>query len=305
MRFSLWPSPDRPFDETVALTRQVERAGWHAVYVADHFMNDAPVGDDAEVRMYESTAMISALAASTSSIKLGSLVASVTYRHPAVMANWAASVSQLSQGRLVLGLGAGWQLNEHHAYGIDLGDVKTRIDRFDEYVQVVSGLLTSEQVSFRGDYYNIVNARMVRDPSDTKIPLLLGVKGERRTMAIAAQHADVWNSWCTIEDLVRRNAVLDKHCSTLGRDPAHIERTTQAMVLLTDDPTAARSLRESMKGRPNVIGTPDEVLEALADYAAAGCDEFIVPTWLFGGESESAELLERFDLEVVRVLPST
>ena len=154
MRFSLWPAPDRPFGETVALARQAERAGWHALYVADHFMSDAPVGVAAEGRTYESSAMIAALAASTTSIKLGTLVASATYRHPAVMANWAATVDQLSEGRLVLGLGAGWQLNEHQKYGIDLGDVKTRIDRFDEYVQIVSGLLNRDLTSFRGDYYS-------------------------------------------------------------------------------------------------------------------------------------------------------
>jgi len=302
MRFSLWPSPDRPFRETVALVQQVERAGWHAAYVADHFMNDAPVGAVADGRTYESTAMVTALAASTSTIKLGTLVASATYRHPAVMANWAASVSQLSEGRLVLGLGAGWQLNEHHRYGIDLGDVKTRIDRFDEYVQVVSGLLGNDVTTLRGDYYVIDQAPRVCDVGAPRTSLLLGVKGERRTMAIAARHADVWNSWCTVDELVRRNAVLDQHCSVAGRDPAAIERSTQAMVQVTDDAAVARAARESMGGRPSVIGSANEVVDVLARYASAGCDEFIVPTWLFGGPSEIPEALERFEEEVVGVL---
>ena len=268
-------------------------------------MSDAPVGVAAEGRTYESSAMIAALAASTTSIKLGTLVASATYRHPAVMANWAATVDQLSEGRLVLGLGAGWQLNEHQKYGIDLGDVKTRIDRFDEYVQIVSGLLNRDLTSFRGDYYSIDDAPMVRDALAPRTPLLLGVKGERRTMAIAARHADVWNSWCTIDDLVRRNAVLDEHCSVAGRDPSEIERTTQAMVQVTADPALARAARESMKGRPSVIGSANEVVDVLARYASAGCDEFIVPTWLFGGPSEIPEALERFDSEVVGVLSRT
>ena len=244
MRFSLWPNPERTFLETRALVLQAESAGWHAAYVADHFMDDRPIGEPAEVATLESTATVAALAASTSTIRLGTLVASATYRHPAVLAAWAATVDQISEGRLILGLGAGWQLNEHHAYGIALGDVSIRIDRFEEYVAVVRSLLAGGTTTFAGQYFHLDEAPCRPGPIQQPLPLLLGVKGERRTMRIAARQADCWNSWCTPDELQHRNAVLDDHCEEIGRDPSEIWRTTQALVIVTATEAEGRSLRE-------------------------------------------------------------
>ncbi len=291
MDFSLWPNPERSFDELRRLVLQAEEAGWHAAYVADHFMDDKAVGEPAEVPMLESTATLAALAASTTTIRLGTLVASATYRHPAVLANWASTADQISQGRLILGLGAGWQLNEHHAYGIELGDVPTRIDRFEQYVTVVRSLLAGGTTTFAGSHYQLEAAPCRPEPVQQPLPLLLGVKGERRTMAIAAAQASIWNAWCTPEELAHRNGVLDGHCATIGRDPAEIRRTTQALVIPTATADEGQALRESSIGRPLVAGTPEQMIEDLARFAEAGCDEFIVPGWTLGDGTAASDAI--------------
>ena len=282
MRFSLWPNPERTYAETRALVLQAEAAGWHAAYVADHFMDDKPIGEPATVAMLESTSTMAALAEATSSIRLGTLVASATYRHPAVLAAWAATVDQISDGRVILGLGAGWQINEHHAYGIELGEVRTRIDRFAEYVSVVQSLLSGGSTTFDGTFFRLEDAPCEPGPVQQPLPLLLGVKGERRTMALAAQHASIWNSWCTPEELRNRNAVLDRHCNTIGRDPSEIQRTTQALVIVTSTEEQGARLRSQSAGRPLLAGTATQLIEQLGDYVDSGCDEFIVPGWTLG-----------------------
>ena len=302
MRFSLWPNPERTFLETRALVLQAESAGWHAAYVADHFMDDRPIGEPAEVATLESTATVAALAASTSTIRLGTLVASATYRHPAVLAAWAATVDQISEGRLILGLGAGWQLNEHHAYGIALGDVSIRIDRFEEYVAVVRSLLAGGTTTFAGQYFHLDEAPCRPGPIQQPLPLLLGVKGERRTMRIAARQADCWNSWCTPDELQHRNAVLDDHCEEIGREPSEIWRTTQALVIVTATEAEGRSLRERSIGRPLVAGTPDQMIEDLRRYRDAGCDEFIVPGWTLGDAAAAGDAIDLLTESVVPAL---
>ena len=302
MRFSLWPNPERTFSETQALVLQAESAGWHAAYVADHFMDDRPIGEPAEVPTLESTATLAALAATTSSIRLGTLVASATYRHPAVLASWAATADQISEGRLILGLGAGWQLNEHHAYGIDLGDIPTRIDRFEEYVTVVRSLLAGGTTTFDGQHFHLDEAPCRPGPVQSPLPLLLGVKGERRTMAIAARHATIWNSWCTPEELDHRNGVLDGHCEAIGRDPAEIWRTSQALVIATATEAEGRALRERSIGRPLVAGTPEQMIDDLGRYRDAGCDEFIVPGWTLGDASAARDAISMLTESVITSL---
>jgi len=302
MDFSLWPNPERSYAETAQLVAQVEAAEWYGAYVADHFMANVDVGQPAPGPLLEATATLAALAASTSTIRLGSLVLSATYRHPAVLANWAATCDQVSGGRLILGLGAGWQENEHAAYGLPLGPLATRVDRFEEYVQVVRLLTERETVDFAGEYFTLEGARCEPAPKQQPLPILLGVKGERRTLRIAAARADIWNSWCTPAELAHRNALLDGHCDDLGRDPSTLRRTTQAMVLPTATTAEGERRKAEAQGRPLVVGTSAQMLEQLAAYAAAGCAEFIVPTWLLGETAEALEALERFDLEVVRPL---
>jgi F420-dependent oxidoreductase-like protein len=297
VRFSVWPDPSRPFEDVATIVTACERLDWHAAYFADHFMpNDAdttPLRGDT----LESLAVLAALAARTSRIRLGTLVASATYRHPAVFAKAMTAIDQVSQGRTICGLGAGWQENEHASYGIGLGSITERIDRFDEYVTIVHSMLTEETTTFEGAYFSLHDAPNDPRPVQAPMPILLGVRGRRRTMAIAARHAAIWNAWTTPEDLAECNEVLDAHCATIGRDPKTIERSTQALVFLSTDEAWLARHREGA-GRASIVGTPAEVTEIVGRYRAAGCDELIVPCFTLGSLDRCLETLELFSRDV-------
>ena len=178
----------RAWSDTVQLARHAELAGLVRVYVPDHFM---PYHPTAAVPgpVHECWTTLSALAVAVTRIGLGTLVLGNTYRHPAVVANMAASLDQVSNGRLLLGLGAGWQANEHVAYGIELQGPGSRLDRFEEALQVVSLLLRSEETSFNGSYYKMDGARCEPAPVQMPLPLLVGGAGERRSIPLAARYA--------------------------------------------------------------------------------------------------------------------
>jgi F420-dependent oxidoreductase-like protein len=272
----------RPWSEILELTQHCERTGWDGVYFADHFMPNAPDATPLDGDTLECWSVIAALAASVPRLRLAPLVTSVTYRHPAVLANIAAAVDNISEGRLLLGIGAGWQENEHSAYGIDLGSVKERLDRFEEATQVLVSLLREQRTTFKGDFYELNDAPNQPSSIQNKLPLLIGGSGEKRTMRIAARYADEWNAWTTPDVLRHKVEVLHKHCSDLGRDPAEIRVSTQALLLLSTDESWLADKRESDAGRAAIIGTPAEVTEIIGRYAEAGADEFIIPDFTMG-----------------------
>ena len=207
---------------------------------------------------------------------------------------------RISGGRAICGLGAGWQENEHASYGIELGSITERIDRFEEYVAIVHSMLTEETTTQEGAYFTVRDAPNDPRPIQAPVPILLGVRGRRRTMAIAARHASVWNAWTTPEDLAECNAVLDGHCASIGRDPATIERSTQALVFLSTDESWLAQHREGAAGRASIVGTPAEVAEIVGRYADAGCDELIIPCFTLGPLARCLDTLELFSQEVAR-----
>src|SRR5689334_21581733 len=143
MRFSIWPNPTNPWFEVVELVQHCEATGWDGAYYADHFMPNDPAGaEPSDGPTLECWAVLSELAAATERVRLAPLVSCNTYRHPAVLAKIATTVDQISGGRLLLGLGAGWQVNEHAAYGIELPGVKGRLDRFEEACAIVTSLFS-------------------------------------------------------------------------------------------------------------------------------------------------------------------
>src|SRR6478735_6058213 len=158
-QLSVWPSTNQPWADLLEVVAHADATGWHTAYVADHFMGDGAGFGAATDPWLEATAVLAALAGVTERIRLAPLVLSATYRHPAVVANWAATVDHASAGRLTLGLGAGWQVNEHEQYGIELGSPGTRVARFDEYLAVVRGLLTDEVTTVAGRWFQLTEAR--------------------------------------------------------------------------------------------------------------------------------------------------
>lgn len=210
MRFSIWPSPMRSWGEILELTMHCEATGWDGVYYADHFMPNGPDTTPLDGPTLECWSVIAGLAASVPRLRIAPLVTSVTYRHPAVLANIAAAVDNISGGRLMLGLGAGWQENEHQAYGLELGTIKERLDRFEEAVQVTRSLLGPGRTTFKGQYYEVTDAPNQPGPVQLAMPILIGGGGEKRTLRIAAQYADEWNAWTSPEVLAHKLSVPDK-----------------------------------------------------------------------------------------------
>lgn len=294
MRFSVWPSPQRPWGEILDIVTGCDRAGWDGVYFADHFMPDDPAGRAADGAVLECWGVMAALAARTEHLRVGSLVCGNLYRHPAVVANQAATLDQISGGRTVLGLGAGWQVNEHTAYGIDLLDVRTRLDRFEEACEVVRSLLREEHATFQGHHYRLVDAPCQPAPLQSRLPLLIGGKGEKRTMRIAARFADEWNAWCTPDEFRHKIEVLEGHCAAIDRDPGQIVRSTQAIVFLSEDEAWLQKFRGGDATRPLIVGTPAEVIERVGEYEAAGVDELIVPDWTMGSSDRATDTLSLF-----------
>lgn len=304
MRFSVWPSPARSWSDVLAIVTHCDATGWDGAYAADHFMPNDPTGArPLDGPVLECWSVLAALAARTETLRLGSLVSGNLYRHPAVLANIAATVDHIAAGRLVVGLGAGWQVNEHAAYGIDLLSTKERLDRFEEACAVLRSLLYEPRTTYAGAHYAITDAPCDPKPVQERLPLLVGGRGEKRTLRIAARYADEWNAWTTPEQFVDKCEVLDRHCADVGRDPAEIRRSTQALIHLGTDEERLAKHRTGGAGFPQLVGTPAEMVEQVGAYAAAGVDEFIVPDWTMGPVERTIETLDLFRTEVAEKLP--
>jgi alkanesulfonate monooxygenase SsuD/methylene tetrahydromethanopterin reductase-like flavin-dependent oxidoreductase (luciferase family) len=291
MRFAIWPGPNQPYEAVLETARHADRTGWDGVYFADHFMMNTDDLTSPGVATLEATSVLSALAVSTEHVRLGPLVLGNTYRHPAVVANWAASLDQVSGGRFVLGIGAGWQRNEHHEYGIDLPGPGELVSRFGEACAVMAGLLSQPRTDFEGEHYRLVDAECEPKPVQDPLPILVGGKGNRM-LGIIARHAQEWNMWASPETLTERGAGLDRRCEAVGRDPSTVGRSVQAIVHVTDDESAATALIEAVAPRPVMAGPPERFGEMVAEWAAAGATEVVVPDFAM---SKGARRLEEMD----------
>ena len=302
MRFSIWPGPNRPWADILELTRHCEATGWDGVYFADHFMPNAADATPQDGDTIECWSVMAALAAAVPRLRLAPLVTSVTYRHPAVLANIAAAVDTISGGRLLLGLGAGWQENEHAAYGIELGSVKERLDRFEEACEIVIGLLRERRTTVDGRYFSVTDAPNQPAPVQERLPILVGGGGEKRTMRVAARLADEWNAWTTPDVLTHKVGVLQRHCEAIDRDPSEIAVSTQALLFLSTDESWLSSRRNADAGRAGIVGTPAEVTEIVGRYRDAGADELIVPDFTLGSLQRAKDTCDLFIGEVAPAL---
>ncbi len=201
---------------------------FESAWTMDHFY---PLTPPMEGTHLESWAMLAALAALTTRLRLGCMVNGMHYRHPAVTANAAVTVDHISEGRFSLGLGAGWFEPESNAYGIRLGTLKERFDRFDEGVEVISSLLTNDVTSFKGRYYELTDARCNPKPLQAHLPIVIGGKGPKRTLRTVARWADHWDvaGGADLEDWKALDATLRSHCEAIGRDQGEIKRSVHIM----------------------------------------------------------------------------
>ena len=292
MRFSVWPTTRQPWLDFLDLSTHVEATGWDGIWAADHFMPAAPPLD---IPTLECWTVLAALATVVPRVRLGSLVVGNTYRHPAVVANMAATLDQVCGGRLVLGLGTGWQVNEHEAYGLTLPSVPERLARLEETCAIVKGLLSQPRTTFEGRFYRIVDAPLEPKPVQENLPLLIGGGGERVTLRIAARFADEWNTWGTPEVLSHKASVLDRHCEVLGRDPTTIIRSAQAIV----EPQASGiSAKPFPAALARIGGTTERLRDEVGRYAEAGVDELIIPDWNTGQGQARRDFFDWFSAEV-------
>ena len=208
----------------------------------DHF---EPIFSDRSGPCLEGWSMLAAMAVATSRIRLGCQVTGMPYRHPSVLANIAATVDVISNGRLILGLGAGWNQDESDALGIRLPPLKERFDQFEEGVQVIIRLLSDERANFAGTHFTLTDAWCEPKPVQRPHPpIAIGGNGEKRTLRIVAQYAQHWNS--TLADIPQwqaKAAVLDNHCADVGRDPGEIERSVNVRLEAGQEP---RSIQDTV-----------------------------------------------------------
>ncbi len=298
MRISFWPDTNQPWHDILALARHVEKTGWDGIWIADHFMPD---DEDLSEPCYEAFTFLSAIAAAVPRIRIGSLVASNTYRHPAVLANIAASLDHVSGGRVVLGVGSGWQENEHRAYGLEFHTVIGRLRRLEEACQVLKALFNEHRANFEGRYYRLVNAPLEPKPVQDPLPLMIGGGGEQVTLRITAHYADEWNVWGDVDTFRHKAAVLDRHCEAIGRDPAEIQRSVAVLVFHSDDPAEVERIRRDPPDHAAIAGNTEQLIETLAAYQAAGLDELIVPDFNLPAGTAKIEALDRFHEEIGRI----
>jgi F420-dependent oxidoreductase-like protein len=256
MRFAIKTAPQNTtWDAMLEVFRAADdidlfESGW----TFDHFY---PIFSDPTGPCMEGWITLTALAQATRRLRLGTLVTGIHYRHPAVLANMAATLDIVSGGRLEIGIGAGWNEEESGAYGIPLGSPKERSDRFEEACEVIVGLLTQETTTFKGAYYELTDARCepkaVQRPHP---PICIGGSGEKRTLRTAARFAQHWNFvGGTPEQFTRAVDVLHQHCADIGRDPAEILLSTHVRYSGDAAATAASAAELSEVGAQLAIVT--------------------------------------------------
>jgi F420-dependent oxidoreductase-like protein len=214
-----------PFPRLVERWQQLEELGFDAAWVTDHFITGNEPENDAEP-IYEAWTVIAGLAMATERIRFGIMVNGNTYRNPALLAKEAVTVDHISNGRLDLGIGAGWWEREHEAYGYPFPGKRELVDRFEEALEIIEQLQTRERADFHGKYYWVDNAPFEPKPiQQPHIPLVVGASGPRM-LAVTAKYADVWNTRAAVEESAQRSSVLDQKCRDIGRDPSEITRST-------------------------------------------------------------------------------
>src|SRR5215212_9220628 len=274
-------------DSLKNLITKAESSGFDSFWVMDHFHQIQFVGRTEEP-MLEGWTIISMPAGITTKIKLGTLVTSIIYRYPSVLAKVAATLDVLSKGRLFMGIGAGWNEQESLAYGISFPSNQERMLRLEEAIQVIRKMWTEEPyASFNGKYYQIRDAYCNPKPIQTPSPpILVGGSGERKTLKIVAKYADACNLFGSAETLKRKLDVLKEHCKSVGRDYDSILKTKLDLVVIDDSEDMARKRAQQFYiGIPEqqirdrefaIYGTPDDVSRQIDLLEEVGIQYLIV-----------------------------
>jgi F420-dependent oxidoreductase-like protein len=281
--FTFADVPDREMFEHVAdLAVAGEQAGFDSVWVMDHFWQLPPLGGPSQP-MLEAYTLLGGLAARTRRVKLGTLVTGVTYRNPALLAKMATTLDIVSSGRAMLGLGAAWYEEEHDALGFDFPRAGERLDRLEEALQICRAMFTEEAPSFAGKHYRIEKALNIPRPVQPNGPrIMVGGSGEKRTLRLVAQYADMCNINGSPDTIRHLLEVLHGHCADVGRDPGEITTTRLGSLFLTSSAEEAEQtsgfLREAAGAdfeERFTVGDPGAVIDQVDALVDAGLDELI------------------------------
>jgi F420-dependent oxidoreductase-like protein len=213
------------FDVVARQAREADRSGFDTVLVMDHFYQLPQIGDPSE-NMLECYSLLSALARETHNVTLSALVTGNTYRNPALLAKTVTTLDIVSQGRAMLGIGAGWYELEHDNFGIEFGTFTDRFQKLEEALQIVGPMLRGEKATLDGTWYQVSDA-MNHPAPVSHVPIMIGGSGEKKTLRMVAQYADESNLICPDNEVGRKLQVLAEHCDALGRDRSEITVTKQ------------------------------------------------------------------------------
>ncbi len=274
MRFGIVSGARKSYPELVRRWQEAESLGFDTVWVTDHFITGEEPGQDLEP-IYEAWTVIAGLAMATASIRFGVMVTGNTYRNPALLAKQAVTVDHISNGRLILGVGAGWWEREHAAYGYEFPSNRELVDRFEEALEIMTRLQEDERATVEGRYYSVDDAPFEPKPVQRPhIPLLIGSSGPRM-LRLTARYADEWNTRGPVDVVAPRLRALDGACRAIGRDPDEIVRS----IWPYGDPWTSVA----------------DVQQLIAEYREVGFNE-IVFTW---PGDENVEVMREFARDVM------
>jgi F420-dependent oxidoreductase-like protein len=276
VRFGIVADQNLPWATTVERWRRFEALGFDSAWDCDHFIQPSrPSGP-----YFEAWTLLAGLAAVTSRIRLGVLVSCNTFRHPSLLAKEALTLDHISNGRLELGLGAGWYEPEHPMFGLPFPPAPELVGRFREAVELTDRLLSNDTTSYTGRYYEVREAAMRPRPIQQPRPPLVLAAHKPKMLRIVAEYADTWNSFGTVDEMRQRNAILDEHCAAIGRDAGAIVRSLYGWAaMMPSDPWQSLDAFQDMVGR----------------YAEAGVNEFLIDQ----PRPDQFDVLERVATEVL------
>lgn len=300
MKFSMWPNSNRPIAEVLERAHYADTNGWFGFWYADHYMPDSGANPVQPGDVHEVWGVLPAVAAVTENVRIGPLVSPTSVHHPAVLANRAMTIDHVSNGRMVLGLGAGWQINEHAAYGIALEEPKVRVDRFEEAIQIVRSMLDEDRTTFAGDFYTITDAPSDPKPVQDCLPIVVGTAGPRMCR-ITAAHAQEWNSWGPPATVAQKLDTFNAACERVDVDPASVHKSAQALFFLNDDAEFIANIEGGDLAERAVAGSPDKIADAIGQYGELGFDEVIIPDFTLG--EEAAQRASAYDTFTTEIMP--
>ena len=241
------------------LVSEVESLGFAGLFRSDHFTNASPPDKDS----LEMLVSLTYLADRTERIHFGPLVSPISFRHPTLLARQAAALDDLSNGRMIIGIGAGWQEREHTLFGHELGDIPTRMARFEEGLEVITRLLKSDEpVTFEGKFFQLRGATLLPRPQRAGGPqILIGGNGVKRTLPLVARFASIWNGvYLSPDEFRERNKILDGLLQEAGRKPGDVKRTAMHTAAFGSD----------------TLPTPDVLIQQIKTYEEAGAEELML-----------------------------